>query len=394
MRTIGEKERRARLAQRHGLLNRLDGVDEAANAMVGLHSSDPATVYLSARARVAGFSVAELERALYEDRTLVRLLGMRRTMFVVPRDLAAVMDASCTKALVDPERRRLEGLIAQQGLTDDPPAWVRRVCDATAAALGEAGEATTRELSEVVPELKLKLRFGSPDKKWAGTVGMSTRVMFLLATEGRIIRGRPLGTWISSQYRWSRIENWLGEPLHVIDEQEASRDLVSRWLRGFGPGTLEDLKWWTGWTVAKTRNILQAVGAVEVGLDEGTGWVLPDDIEPVDDPGRFVALLPGLDPTVMGWKRRDWYLGDHAKALFDRNGNAGPTVWVDGRIAGGWAQRASGEVVYELLEDVGSEATAAIGAEAAVVEAWLGDTVVTPRFRTPLEKRLANDGPI
>lgn len=383
------EERRARLARRHGLVAGIETVERAARAMAGLHSSDPSTVYLSARARVPGFSPEDLERALYEERTLLRILGMRRTMFVVPEDLAVVMDAACTKALVAPERRRLEGLIARQGLADDPAAWLRRICDATAAAIGDAGEATTRQLSEAVPELKLKLRYGSPEKKWAGSVGLSTRVMFLLATEGRIIRGRPLGTWISSQYRWTLMEDWMGHPIPPVDEDKASGELVTRWLRTFGPGTVDDVKWWTGWTVTKTRKTLKAVGAVEVRLDDGIGWVLPDDIEPADEPGPWIALLPGLDPTVMGWKQRDWYLGDHAKALFDRNGNAGPTIWANGRIVGGWAQRPTGEVVSALLDDVGGDTAAGIEAEAEAIRAWLGDTVVTPRFRAPLEKSLA-----
>jgi Winged helix DNA-binding domain len=90
----------------------------------------------------------------------------------------------------------------------------------------------------------------------------------------------------------------------------------------------------------------------------------------------------------MGWKERAWYLGDHGKALFDTNGNAGPTVWADGRVVGGWAQRRDGEIAVRLLEDTGAEVAAAIDAEAARLGAWYGDVRTTPRFRTPLEREL------
>jgi hypothetical protein len=83
------------------------------------------------------------------------------------------------------------------------------------------------------------------------------------------------------------------------------------------------------------------------------GIVLADDLATSPTPEPWVALLPSLDPTTMGWQQRTWYLGDHAPAVFDRNGNAGPTVWADGRIVGGWAQRRSGEVVFRLLEGRG-----------------------------------------
>ena len=91
----------------------------------------------------------------------------------------------------------------------------------------------------------------------------------------------------------------------------------------------------------------------------------------------------------MGWKERDWYLGPHAARLFDRNGNAGPTVWADGRIVGGWGQRADGVVEAELLEPVDATASRAVEREAAALTEWLAGTIVTPRFRTPLEKEIA-----
>jgi Winged helix DNA-binding domain len=142
--------------------------------------------------------------------------------------------------------------------------------------------------------------------------------------------------------------------------------------------------------VAHTKAALAAVGAVEVQLEEGTGWVLAGDDGPTRTPKPWIALLPSLDTTTMGWARRRWYLGDHGKVLFDRNGNAGPTVWVDGRIVGGWAQLRSGEVVHRLLEDVGDEAAGAIEGAVAELKVWLGDVRVTPRFPTPLVKELCS----
>ena len=102
----------------------------------------------------------------------------------------------------------------------------------------------------------------------------------------------------------------------------------------------------------------------------------------------WVALLPALDPTTMGWQAREWYLGAHKNALFDRNGNAGPTIWVNGRIIGGWAIRKSGEVVSRLLEDVGRAASLAVEAEAARLTASLGKAPPVARFPTPLAKEL------
>ncbi len=184
-----------------------------------------------------------------------------------------------------------------------------------------------------------------------------------------------------------------------MEAAAARAELARRYLARFGPATAADVKWWTGWTVAHTKAALADAGAGQVALETdagapstpappATGWVLPDDLERVRPAGRWVALLPALDPTTMGWQQRGWYLGAHGPALFDRNGNAGPTVWADGRVVGGWAQRRRGEVVHRLLEDTGAETAAAVAAAAVELEEWLGPIRITPRFPTPLQKLL------
>ncbi|MFN2556863.1 MAG: winged helix DNA-binding domain-containing protein [Nitriliruptorales bacterium] len=389
MRRIYASERRARLGARHRLAAPAASPVEAARELVGLHSSDPTSVMLAVRARTNGVFPAAVERALYEDRALARILGMRRTLFVVPVDLVATIHAACTRALAPRERSRLVRLLEEAGIAEDGRAWLAPVEEATLTALRARGEATALELSEQVPELREQIPFGK-GKKWEGKVGVSTRLLFLLATEGRIIRTRPLGSWTSTQYRWAPLRSWLGVDVDLLPTAAARTELARRWLQTFGPGTFSDLTWWTGWTVAQTRAALTELQPIEVDLEGATGFVLPHDDRPVDPPGPWAALLPALDPTVMGWVERDWYLGQHRAALFDGNGNAGPSVWWDGRVVGGWAQRRDGEITLRLLEDIGSDAAAAVQAEADRVARWLGVVRFIPRFRTPLEKELSS----
>jgi hypothetical protein len=166
-------------------------------------------------------------------------------------------------------------------------------------------------------------------------------------------------------------------------------ELLRRWLGSFGPSTETDIRWWAGWTAREARAALAVLPHVVVDLDGATGYVLAEDLEPAGRPEPSAALLPTLDPTTMGWKERDWYLGEHASVLFDSNGNAGPTVWWDGRVVGGWAQRKDGDVVFRLLEDVGGEAEQAVAAEAERLAAWLGDARVAPGFLPPFQRGLA-----
>jgi hypothetical protein len=166
-------------------------------------------------------------------------------------------------------------------------------------------------------------------------------------------------------------------------------ELTRRWLAAFGPARELDLRWWTGWTAREARAALASVPHVSVELDGGAGLVLADDIAPVEPPTPSAALLPTLDPTTMGWKERSWYLGPHERVLFDRNGNAGPTVWWDGRVVGGWSQRRDGQIAFELLEDVGADALAAVEAEAERLASWIGDARIAPGFLPPFQRALS-----
>lgn len=385
---IGVEERRARLAVRHHLaaISRTTDVVTIARDVVALHATDPATVFLSAAARMDDPSVTTMEGALYDDRTLVRTLCMRRTMFVVPVPLVPVVQAACTDALVPGERRRTVAML-EQNCVPDAAEHLRALEAATLAAIEERGEATGAELSRTVPGLDRQLTVGR-GTRWEGAIGVSTRVLFLLSTEQRIVRGRPRGGWTSSQYRWSPMSSWLSGGSSPPSADDARIDLARRWLRAFGPATATDLKWWTGLTMGQVRKALSALPVTEVDLHGATGLVLTDDLAPTPTPDPWVALLPGLDPTTMAWHEREWYLGEHRASLFDRSGNAGPTVWCDGRVVGGWAQRRSGEVLFRLLEDVGHEARGAVEAESARLTGWLGDVRVAPRFPTPLQREL------
>jgi hypothetical protein len=338
--------------------------------MTVLHATEAPSVYLSLWARVDGLTVADVDRALYDDRTLVKQLAMRRTLFVFPRDLLPAAWGSASARVATALRTRFAKEIEQAGLTPDGAAWLTAAEAATLARLSDGSELSAQQLREQVPELAGRLDVGKG--KYATTVSVAPRVLTQLGVDGRIVRARNAGHWRTARPQWTAMETWLGELPAPAKEREGYAELVRRWLTTFGPGTEADLVWWLGSTKTAVRAALADVAAVEVGLESGgTGWVLPDDEEPAEPVAPWAALLPVLDPTVMGWKERDFYLGAHGPMLFDTNGNAGTTAWWDGRIVGCWAQDPDGAVVLNLLEDVGSEARAALDAEAARLSAWL-----------------------
>lgn len=390
MLAISDDQRRTRLAVRHALVEPVASPLDVARSLVALHSSDPSTVYLTVWARSPHTTQQDVAREMYAERSLLRVYGMRRTLWVIERDTLPLIEHSSTQSIAPGQRRRMAKMLVDGGVTNDGEAWLDGVQRATLALIADKGPILARDLSKQIPELREKLTFHNKAGELIGTVGVSTRLLVQLALESEIIRAEPVGSWVSSQYRWSELESWLGGPIPDIDGDVASARLLALWLARFGPATETDIKWWTGWTLKKVRKAMQDAGVIEVQLDNGTGYVNPDDVAEVPTAGRWIALLPSLDPTTMGWKDRDWYLGEWGTRLFDRNGNAGPTVWVDGRVVGGWTHRSDGNVAYELFEDVGREANDALADRAAELERWIGHVRVTARFRSPHDKELSS----
>ncbi len=373
MHHVPDSQRRARLARRHALAPSSQAPDpeSAVRALTVLHATEPATVYLSLWARVPRLTVDDVDRALYVDRSLVKQLAMRRTLFVFPRELLPAAWGSASARGAAMLRVRLAKEALTHGLAEDGDAWLERAMRATLARLEDGEELPATRLREEVPELAGHLEV-SLDKAYGGRFPIAPRVLTQLAVEGAIVRGNNAGHWRTARPLWTLMTTWLGERPAPLGPREGYAELVRRWLYSFGPGTVDDLQWWLGSTKGAARTALADLDAVEVTLDGGaTGWLLPDDLDEVADPGHWVALLPVLDATVMGWKSRDFYLGGHGPALFDRNGNAGTTAWVDGRIVGCWVQDDAGEVHLHLLEQVSSAARKALAAEAARLTDWL-----------------------
>jgi hypothetical protein len=394
MRSFTLDERRARLARRHHLAPGADvpdSVDAVTARLVGLHATDPATPHLSLWARMTDFSVGDLDVALHESRSLVKHLAMRRTLWVVrTEDLPLVQPAASDRVAAN-ETRRLASDIERAGVARDGQAWLETACSAVLRYLRDAGPCTARALRETLPELTGTYD-PAPGKAYGGEGHLAPRVLTVLSARGAIIRGPNDGGWTTSRPRWAAADTWL-PPAEPVGPEQARAELVRRWLYAFGPATATDVKWWFGNTLGWARQALSDIGAVEVDMDGVPGFVLPGDDEPEPPVEPWCALLPGLDVTTMGWFDRDWYLGGHRAQVFDRNGNAGPTVWVDGQVVGAWRQNPDGRVELSLLEDVGRRTAKQLSARADALTSWLGGVRVNPRFPSPLSKLSRADVP-
>jgi hypothetical protein len=326
--------------------------------LVGLHATSSLSPYLSAFARVRSFRPEDLDRELYERRSMMRLKCMRGTVFVVPRDLAPVLFAATRAATLSADRRWLR--VAR----DDYEHWAPRVLDALAGTALAAGE--------------LRAALGADDRLPA--------VISMLCDEARIVRDRPTGSRRSSAFRYRRWDDVYPDlDLSVIPEEAATGLLVHRYVAAYGPVSLRDVAWWSGLPLRTVRP------AVE-GLDEELVVIRrPGATEDLlmsahDYSGRAaapaaedsVALLPVLDPYLMGYRDRDRFLDPSMRGfVYDPGGNATFTVLVGGRVGGVWdltdAPRPAVRVL--LFDRARPHRSAVLDRCAAVGEFWFGEPV-------------------
>jgi hypothetical protein len=378
-----------------------DDVVQVTRDVVALHATAATGPYFSLWARVADFRREMLEDALYEQRTLVKLLCMRVTLHVVVSDEAAFFYGAFPSDFFErlmPVGFRDGGLLAHTGLCSDEEAGAllanlhRRVL----AVVTENGPSTVRQMGNKVPELRAKIHHNA-GKAYEGVFSIGSRLVSGMCARGLLVRARPQGTWRSSLYEYAALSDWLPDiDLESVTQGEARAWLVHRYLEAFGPATSDDVQWWMGLTKGETQEVLDAIESevTEVAVDglDDEHLMLADDAERLRDfavpDAPYVFMLPSLDPYIMSYSdRRRFLAAEHRKKVFDRAGNAVPTVWVDGGVVGVWGQRKDGRVFYELFEPVG-DAETLLAEEVRRLEDFLEGEALPPGIRTPFTRSL------
>ena len=186
MRSFTVEERRARLARRHFLTQSAGSIERVVADLVALHATDPATPYLSLWARVAGFAVADTDAELYERRSLVKHLAMRRTLWTVRAMDLPLIQSCASDRVAENERRRLVADARKAGLTEDGDAWLDSACAAVLRHLGEHGAASAKEFAILlalgIPRWRIS-RMVLAQSAWVGVIGVTVAYPICLALQ-------------------------------------------------------------------------------------------------------------------------------------------------------------------------------------------------------------------
>lgn len=206
MRTISVYQRRQTLMRRHYLGGNAESPEDVTRALVALHATDPASVYLSVLARSAESTLADVSAALYERRNLVRWMAMRRTLFLLQRDDVAMVQAAVSTPLAATLRKRLISQLERNGseppIEGDVGRWLTRLEDRAARALESRGTATGAQLSADEPALRTAIPARAPSER---PINVTSALLTVMSAQGRIVRGTPTGAWTSRHHRWEPI---------------------------------------------------------------------------------------------------------------------------------------------------------------------------------------------
>lgn len=266
---------------------------------VGIYGTAP-TCYLSALARMDGFTMDALDRAIEEDRSLVRARTMRYSVYTLPHELLV-------PAVTAARRKGLQFTTHHLKVLGDA---YGALADAVEDALAD-GPLTSLEIRERV----------DPDRELKGKFSL---LLGRMGAESRIVRATSGGGWRSDGHSYARWADWLPElDPFGMDEAHARRIIAEAYVAAYGPVELDDLYWWTGWTKAEAREAAD-------GLDLGAAGVATERL-------GGVRLLPVWDVLMVAYRNRDRLLDpEHARFIYDARGNATSVVLDGGRVAGVW----------------------------------------------------------
>ena len=335
--------------------------ERSALAVVGrllaVQGQDPRGARLAVRARSAGLTAADVDRALTAERSLLITWLNRGTLHLIAAEDYWWLHALTAPPVAQGVARRL----GQQGVSQADTDRAVGVIDAALAADGPLTRADLRE------------RIAA-----AGVRTQGQALVHLLASaslQGLIVRGPIAGR----EHAYVRVADWLGPRPAAFgpssfDRSAALAELARRYLAGHGPATARDLAKWSGLPLGDARRGLAAIAAELRERPDGLAELARSAAQP-EIAGSVAALVPprllgSFDPLLHGWSDRGPVLGQHAEVV-TVNGLFRPFALAGGRAVATWTLD-GGEVALAPFRPLPEPVAAALRDDAADVLRFLG----------------------
>jgi len=333
----------ARRMARHALTEAATGLDPAgiAGVLCGAHAQVLSAAELSIGRRIAGATRSDVQRALWQERTLVKTFGPRGTIHLLATaDLP--MWTGALQALPSSVPTHPDGVRFTPGEAED-------VIAAIGAALADA-ELTVDQLTEAIADRAGPWAVEQTMEAFGGKWPRWRQLTSTAAQRGMLCFGPDRDRKVT----YTNPRRWL-PGFRPADGDAALRALLTRYLYAYGPATPEHFAKWLGIPPRSAAALFGGMaGELEtVDLAGEPAWTLAGDTATPPRPHRGIRLLPYFDAyLVAGQPRERLYPGAAAIRALTPAGQAGnyPVLLVDGVVGGVWHQRRSGRKLAITVE--------------------------------------------
>jgi hypothetical protein len=335
---------------------------EIAKKLIGLHSTDYWTPYLSAWARIGDYQTNEIFTALNTGKQLVRVSAFRGTAYVVHVDnleviLGATGPLSETNAKKHPELKKMQDKEIEENIEN------------LINAVGE-NPLTINEIKQLLPKDGKILR---PLMRIAMARSLMVRTS---ATHAR-----------SNRTKYALLSKWISKPkFKPLPQEKALPRLVKTYIETFGPVTIDDLVWWLGLKKSEAKAMIERLGnEISPLIMEQTEYYMTPEyldtaasVKSVGEP--YIWFLPYEDHFLKAFTNRSWWINEDAEKILSprlsefywppkldpppkgphkgmfRQGEIRPSIWLNGKTIGRWEmeqEKKEFRVVYGIFGKVG-----------------------------------------
>lgn len=323
----------ARRLARQGLADPVRDASPAdiAAAMCGVHAQVLSAAELSVGLRLDGVTRADVRRALWEERSLVKTYGPRGTVHLLAmRDLPMWVGAMSTISPTYNVMPKDIRLTPEQ--LDEVIAAIRQVLTGAELTIDELSDAVVEATGPWAGE-RVMPGFQDMWPRWRQAVATA-------AHHGALCFGPNRGRKVT----------YTAPP--AVDPVDGRAALAKDYLHAYGPATPQQFARWLGTPVRWATEAFQELDLEEVTLAGVRGWVLAGDGAVPPSPAQGVRLLPYFDAFAIAAQPRELLFPGRAWERALAGGQAGnyPLLLVDGVVAGVWHQRRSGKKIDITVE--------------------------------------------
>jgi hypothetical protein len=311
------------LLSKHHLSNdsKCNDILKIAEDLCGLHGTGTMEPYLSLFVRMNNFKIEDLDTELYDKKSLGKIRGMRKTLFIEPKELIPIVH----NVIKDQTKKRdIKYLEIREISKNEYKTLSNKIIN-----LVNEKEMSTTELKQSLNSQKDIIA-----------------VISVMCDEMLLIRGKPLKSWRDRRLYYVPFDKYFPEiNFNKYSKSEATKLLTERYIKSYGPVTENDIIWWLGVTKGKVRSALDklhsALESIKIENIRHEYLIHPQDIKTLtgmkDNNEPVINVLPNLDTYLMGYKDRERYVDQNRyEYIFDRSGNATTTILLDGKVVGIW----------------------------------------------------------